>query len=421
VAITAMLCASPATLGLVMALNDHAPTWFTLSLLGALLVLLEDGCGKAKDLGIAQLVAILAVCGPIVGANAASDQLAATAGCGSFALALGLTALLRPSRNTRRAAAAGVALLAVAGCSAAILHTAVRHLHVVAAADPRVDLLSGGETIGRNVGLWWQGLLLLGNGDFFGEHLGFSSLLALVCAALTLAALGGGLAAARKTIATGARVSNGEPSPAAIAWAAFWATAIIVLSVGFIVSQAPEDLASSRYLVGVIYGAAALLPILGEHGVIKRMLVTAGVIVYGFAGWVGLTQEQIKPLASPTDGLAASIARIARHEHLAVGYAGYWDAAPITWATKFAIDVFPVTDCYGGQHVCRFFLHYMTSWYQPKPGTKSFLLSDPETSVPSTPSNDLGPPSAIHHIGPVTMFVYPYDIASRFAVEVPPS
>jgi hypothetical protein len=60
-------------------------------------------------------------------------------------------------------------------------------------------------------------------------------------------------------------------------------------------------------------------------------------------------------------------------------------------------------------------LHLITSWYRPRPGAKTFLLSDPAyPATPSAPTPDLGPPIAIHQIGRVTMYVYPYDIAARF-------
>ncbi len=160
--------------------------------------------------------------------------------------------------------------------------------------------------------------------------------------------------------------------------------------------------------------AAALVPLLAGRGSLTRAAVTAGVTLYAFTGWLALAQQRIAPPASPTDRLAGAVAKLARQEHLSVGYAGYWDAAPITWATHLRVQVFPVDDCDGNQHLCAFALHLITSWYSPRPAAKTFLLTDPAyPAVPSAPTPDLGKPIAVHQIGSVTMYVYPYDIAAR--------
>jgi hypothetical protein len=199
-----------------------------------------------------------------------------------------------------------------------------------------------------------------------------------------------------------------------LAWCVFWASSAVLLSVAFIFSAIPEDLGSSRYLIGLIFAAAALVPLLGSRSTLARVAVTAAVTVYAFTGWLALAQERIGPPASPSDQLANAVLKFSREEHLAVGYSGYWDAAPITWAARFGVKVFPVQECDGNQHLCGFELHIITSWYKPRPGARSFLLSDPAyPSVPSAPTPDLGKPIAVHQIGQVMMYVYPYDIASR--------
>ena len=175
-----------------------------------------------------------------------------------------------------------------------------------------------------------------------------------------------------------------------------------------------EDLTSNRYLVGVIYAAAALVPMLGLRSLLLRVIVTAGATLYAFAGCLALAQERIGPPASPTDAVAAEVANIAKAEHMSIGYAGYWDASPITWATHFRVKVFPVGNC-GNQRLCGFELAIDTAWYTPRPRIRTFLLVDPAYSAayPLSPTPDLGQPIAAHQIGNITMYVYPYDIASR--------
>jgi len=103
---------------------------------------------------------------------------------------------------------------------------------------------------------------------------------------------------------------------------------------------------------------------------------------------------------------------VARAEHLTVGYAGYWDAAPLTWASHAQVQVFPVQLC-NNNALCQSPIHYISSWYVARPHTRSFLISDPTQPIQAPPVEDLGKPVAAHQIGAVTMYVYPYDIARR--------
>jgi hypothetical protein len=306
----------------------------------------------------------------------------------------------------------------VAIACGALLRAFMHHEGVVSASDPKTTLLAAADAVGSNFKLWWQSLAVLGNGNFFGLTFGFSTALELACAAITIAAvlLGARLARTELTRALGA--SRAEPRDAAqcarLAWCVFWASSLVALSAAFIFSAIPEDLGSSRYLLGVIYAAAALVPLIGSRGMLPRAAVTAGATVYAFSGWLALAQQRIVPPPSPSHQLAGAIATIADQEHLSYGYAGYWDAAPITWATHLRVKVFPVDDCDGNQHLCAFELHQITSWYSPRPGTRTFLLDDPAyPAVPSAPTPDLGKPIAVHQIGTVTMYVYSYDIAAH--------
>ena len=147
-----------------------------------------------------------------------------------------------------------------------------------------------------------------------------------------------------------------------------------------------------------------------------RAIATGAVTVYAFTGWLGLVDHTLirSETGSPSYTLANAVARVARREHLAVGYGSYLDAAPITWATHTQVKVFPVDDCDGNQHLCAYEQHIMTSWYTPRQGVKTFLLTDPGFTVAgSAPTPDLGKPLAVHQFGAVTMYVYPYDIAAR--------
>ena len=423
IAVAILICASPGTLALLLALNDHAPTWFTVALLGAFVVLLEQ---RADSLPVLWLAALAVLVGLILGANAASDILLTIAGAVPFLIAVGGAWAIHPGRRTARAAVFALASAVVAVASSVLVHALMRHENVISASDANTKLLVGAEAVGTNFKLWWQSIAVLGNGNFFGQTFSFTSALAFACAAITIA---GVILAVRivrgelvQTLAARRRRSHErEPEQERdpeqsmrLAWCLFWGSSLVLLSVAFLFSGIPENLQSSRYLVGVIYAAAALVPLLGARSVLTRGVLTVAVTLFAFTGWLSLAQHTIVAPASPTDGLAGDVEKIATSEHLSVGYAGYWDAAPITWATHLGVEVFPVDDCDGDLHLCAFELHIITSWYTPRPRTKTFLLSDPAyPAEPSTPTPDLGKPIAVHQIGTVTMYVYPYDIAAR--------
>jgi hypothetical protein len=413
IAVAIMICAGPGTLPLLLVLDDHAPTWFTLALLGAFVVLLER---RADALSRARLAALVVIVGVILGANAASDVLLAIAGAVPMVVAVGCAWALYPSGRTARAAAFALAGGFVAIVTGVFVRVLMRHENVISASDVKTKLLAGAETIGTNFKLWWQSIALLGNGNFFGSTIGFSTALALACAGMTVAAV---LVVPRIAWdhfnrARASRDSQFPEQEVRLSWCIYWAASLVLLSAAFILSGIPENLESSRYLVGAIYAAAALVPLLGDRGTLTRAAVTVGVTVYAFTGWLALAQHRIAPPVSPNDRLASTVERIAGEEHLSVGYAGYWDAAPVTWASHLRVKVFPVDDCDAGKHLCGFELHLITSWYLPRPGVKTFLLSDPAyPAVASAPTPDLGKPLVVHQIGSVAMYVYPYDIAAR--------
>jgi hypothetical protein len=419
VAASIVVCAGPGMLGLLLALNDHASTWFTLAALGAFVVLLEQ---RASTLAGGWLAALAIVVGALLGANAASDVLLSIAGAAPLLLAVGCTWALHPSARTARAAAFALLSAAVALVSSVLVHAWAHHEHILAASDVKTKMFASVDAVGVNFKLWWQSIAVLGNGDFFGATLGFSSALAFACAALSIAAVLLVACAARSELAralaarrTGPREREQSVS-VRLAWCVFWGSSLVLLSAAFIFSAIPEDLGSSRYLVGAIYAAAALVPLLGSRGAAARAAVTAGATLYAFTGWLALAQHRLidSPPASPSYRLASAVEGFARREHLSVGYAGYWDAAPIAWATHLRVKVYPVDDCAGNQHLCGFELHFISSWYTPAPAMRTFLLVDPAyPAVPSAPTPDLGAPIAVHQIGAVTMYVYPYNIASR--------
>jgi hypothetical protein len=435
-----VVCAAPHTLHLLFSLNDHSPTWFSLTLLAGLLVFAQR---RAGELGTFASVCAAVVVGAILGTNMASDTLLIGVGvvpallAAAAAYVLPLESGASGSARHARARALGLTLstLAVAVVADVLTGLLMRHENVTVPAGITHTGLAGADAVTSNFHLWWQSIAVLGNGEFFGQQLGFTSTLQLVCAGLsiiTVVVLVPHIAWRELTVAAraprqGDRAGHepqlpGEPADAPgvrgtgasrVAWCAFWGSSAVLLSIGFVVSSTPVDINADRYLVGLVYAGAALVPLLAGPSALCRAAISMGTCVFAFTGLITLAQGTVagNPGHSPSDDVSAQIARIARSEHLTVGYAGYWDAAPITWATHLAVKVYPVNAC--GAQLCPFYIHYISSWYTPRSGMRTFLISDPTQPVAAPPVSALGKPSATYRIDELTMYVYPYDIAGR--------
>jgi len=436
----AILCAGPHTLGLLFSLNDHSTTWFSLALLAALLIFFEEPPTWLKAWSAA-LIALVA--GAIVGVNAASDLTLTVAGIVPIVFAAGLTWALHPGRARASAWWWILGTVVVVGISDALTHTWAHHENVLTPPQYAHNKFAAAEAIPTNFKLWWQSLMVLGNGNFFGETLDFASGLQLLCAVLTLVGLvlvvrfawlalvgavpkgwrEGWVRDDVRGLSGRTRSSEAPSSPSPspldrsprilpVAWCAFWGSSALLLSASFVFSSNPFDINSSRYLVGVIYAVAALLPLLASREVAIRAAVTLGVTVFALSGLVSLTKNEELATSTVSYSLYHQVERYLDSKHLSLGYADYWDGAPIMWDTKMRIRAYPIQDC--GRNLCWSFLHMITSWYTtPRPHQSTFLITDAAQPIPATPTADLGKPSAVQQIGPFTVYVYPYDTASR--------
>jgi hypothetical protein len=409
-----VLCVGPQTLGLLLSLDDHTATWFSLALLGGLLVLLE---ARPAWLRTWLTGLIVFVVGAIVGANAASDLLLLGAGIAPVLLAAAGTWLLRPARASARAWWWVLGAVAVAGLGDALTRLLMRHENVAALPGLVHTQLASAVALGSNFALWWQSLMVLGDGNFFGQVLGFTSALQLTCAVLVIV----GVVLIPRIVwreiseaLSRRREHGGQVQAPRVAWCIFWASSAVLLSATYVFSSNPTDITSSRYLVGVVYAAAALVPLIELRRPLRRAAITAGTAILALTGLVTLLENQDTTSAGATYILYNQVARIAAREHVDVGYADYWDAAPLTWSTHFRLKVYPVMACINNAVLtdCRFYLHMVTSWYTPRPGERTFLIIDSAKPDPVV-TTPFGTPSAEYQVGAMTMLVYPYDIAQK--------
>jgi hypothetical protein len=407
-----VLCAGPRTLDWLFALDDHSPTWFSLTLLGALLMALLV---RPAWLGNGLLALCVALTGAVVGANTASDPLLVVGGAVPFLLAGASAWALSPDAKRARAAAWALACMMVAGVCDLLTHALMKHENVILPQGDVRNVLASGEAVASNFKLWWQSLTVLGNGGFYGEQLSFSSGLRLTCAVMTLAAVAWIGPILWRELSLALDRTDPDVSAARGAWCVFWAASAVLISASFIFSTNPMDIFSSRYLVGVIYAVAAMMAVLMTREILVRAAVTGATAVFALTGIVSLWQGQATTNTGnfPTGYAYGLVAKIAKREHLTTGYAGYWDAAPITWGTHLQVKVYPVQQC-DGENLCEYGLHNITSWYVPHAHERTFLIFDPTQPVRTPALPVLGKPSAVYKIAELTLYVYPYDIAGRF-------
>ncbi|MGB9183354.1 MAG: hypothetical protein WCB67_04750 [Solirubrobacteraceae bacterium] len=408
-----LAAASPGLLGYQFGWSIHALAYVEVAILGAFHVLCVTHHGRIGSRPAhASLVGLV---GTITAVGLACDLLVALAGLAPFLLAALATLPLQPRQAGRRivATAGGVAVVAVLG--ALLLHQLVSDAGISSAPFPIT--LAGYNQLAPHLVLALQSVAYLFYGDFGGLALSITSALKLVCAAVVAAAVFGGLVAARdqmRPILTGGAVGDDLSSGSRSAHLAFWSLVVCVTGLGYVLSSVPVNQYTSRYLVPAAYGLAAVLTVLATRGGRLRIAVVSGVSVLTLAGAVSLARHdlQANPSRFPTASLSGPLWQFARSEGLTYGYSGYWDAAPLTWQTKTAINVYPVRPC--GATLCPFYFHQISSWYTARPGIRTFLVSDPtQPGNPLAPSA-LGKPMRSVRIGRLTVYVYAYDIASKF-------
>jgi hypothetical protein len=407
-----LICAAPQTLHLLLSTTQHGPDWFCCALLAASLVLLQR---RASTLRPMLLVSLAVVVGIIVGVNAASDVLVTIAGLIPFVLAVLATHLRAPSPGSDRVLRVTLLMLAVVGLTWWITDAAMSASSI--GPQPGLDTtkLASLDHIASNFRLWWQSIATLGNGDYFGRDPSFSFGLAVACAALSIAAVALLPRLGWSELRHRAAPEGFPGAPDRVAFVVFWCSSAILLSAAFLLSALPLDVQADRYLVGLVYAVAAMIPVLAVGRPLTEAAAVVGTCVFALSGITSLVRDVYtrNPYRFPSTGLARQVASVAAAHHLKYGYAGYWDAAAITWATHLRAQVFPVSVCAQNAHLCRFDLHFISSWYTPRPGIRSFLLIDPTQPLVPAPTPDLGPPAAVYHVGRITMYVYPYDLATR--------
>src|SRR5919106_4374310 len=198
---------------------------------------------------------------------------------------------------------------------------------------------------------------------------------------------------------------------------AFWLISIVAISLAFVITTAPFGLNAVRYVTTLWPALLTLIVIVyGRPAITGLALLAALCAVMGC--WT-LERGLYTPATGepPTVQEADLVGRFAAENHLDHGYAGYWDAAPISVQSDFKARVYPIELC--GPNVntyCPFYLHQIEAWYQPKQGVRSFFVVNGLPLEPATrpPPAAWGRPFKTAQLGDLTVYAFDYDISSHF-------
>ncbi|MFL5864741.1 MAG: hypothetical protein ACJ780_28925 [Solirubrobacteraceae bacterium] len=425
-AIIAVTCACAGTtlLPLQFAWSVHAVSYVHICVLGAFIVPVALGVNRSNGWILRALCVLVAL---VTGFGIASDKLVIVGGLAPLVVAGAVLWRLSSPDHARRVltCVAGVAIGAVL---VAVMATWVaRSQHVVPAPFP-ITLAAVAQLPGHIEDLVGS-LGVLGNASFGGGNPSRSSLLAILTAAVVAiamyTALRVGRAFAAELVVKGGGVRGRSPRAGArTAFLSYWAASAVLVSAAFVLTSLPRGLGSSRYVVTVAYAVVVILVVLaaGSPGAWKAAVAATGSSAIILAAAVSIDRRQIQAVAyAPSQGVAEQLDRFATREHLTVGYAGYWDASPLTWELNGRLRVYPVIRC--GTNLCPFPYHKINTWYLFRKLPRSFFVVDARLlrlhaygAISAVPTS-WGTPTQVAHIGQLTVYVYPYNLAVKLLPE----
>jgi hypothetical protein len=200
---------------------------------------------------------------------------------------------------------------------------------------------------------------------------------------------------------------------------AYWALALVLVLAAFALTQFSGSAGNNRYLLGAWIAVAALLGILATEP-LARTALTLAVALFGALNVHAELAAGVPPSGSaPSMRIAGELERFVKARGANVGYGGYWDAAPVTWETRLGVRLFPIQACDTPTGWCQFYTSQISSWYVPRPGIPTFLLTDTRPGIPLEVSSSpvsFGHPVAGESLGEgLTVYIYKSDLAADLA------
>lgn len=421
-AVAGLLCLSPGGLMVIFQPTAHTNVVFHAAALAAVAGWVLP---RIRTLALPVVTGLGVLIGAFTGLAVAGDAFALVWAVLPFVVAAGVCASRGPVAATARTLAFGLVTLS------AMLAVTVALTGVMHSAGIRVDQLAqsmqaefiGPTALGANVGMTLNELAYLVGGNFLGHQINGNGVLQLLSGGTMLLGAAAVLFAVYQTAvrARQRRFRSGGGVDPRLVHLVFWSTCLVAGLLMFMLSSVGSG--DYRYLLGPVVAIAALLPAGAARGRDWRLAIAAGLSVLAVAGLVRLDTRPLpylrmdSPLGS-TD--MPAVTAFAHRYHATYGYAFYWDAVELTWHTHFEVQLHSVTRC--GWHNRAYCPLYhadsFTAAYKPRRHLRTLFVSDVRFPR-STPLPSWGAPLAVEQVGRLTLYVYPYDVANRFAPPRP--
>jgi hypothetical protein len=324
--------------------------------------------------------------------------------------------LRRPGSQERRVALFAIAVCVIAVFGGEIAAAAMRRDRVVAAPF-QLSFVPSGRIL-PNLEIFVSSFTNLAGGNFFGANADASGYLTLTAGLLAICALAIVVLWAWRRVRVLLTPGPNESSRSIgkMALVLFWSLVFVCVTAGFVLTSTPVDANSARYIVADFVAVAVLLTCLAPiHRPTAHGALVLGISVFSsIALYSNLAHIDGEPATSPSGPTVGAVQRYLFEHHATRGYAPYWDAADITWATHLRIQAYPLEGCATPLGVCPMGLHQISSWYEPSGASATFLLTD-SSQVGNVPVPvPFGTPVAQAAFGPIMVYVYNHDIATAF-------
>lgn len=422
-------CGASYLLDLEFGWGIHAPAYQDITLFGALPALLAlRGGTLGRSRGAWYFWLLVAV---LVGAGGfADDKLFLIGGFAPFVVAGAVTVWLAP-QEVRKRVLCSAAIIAAGTLVGSVVAQRIAN-HAGLTSVPFQSSFVAYNQILNHGGLLVESLVYLLNGNFAALTVNSTSVVAFLAAVAVVATIGVAYhhshREVRKLLALipVAPRSREPVELARIAFTVYWAASALLLSLSFVFTSAVVDVFGMRYVVTVAYAVVMIAAVAAAPYVWARNLTAVGSCVLVCSASISIFRHTLEAdnATLPQPSEAAALQKWAAAKHLRYGYASYWDAAPLSWWTHSSPAVYPVLGCGNALNnltLCPYD-NRVTSWYTPRRRTRTFVAVDngflsanlgAALNVTGPPTA-FGRPASVAHVSDLTIYVYDYDVASRF-------
>jgi hypothetical protein len=347
-----------------------------------------------------------------------TDQLLMIDGVAPFVIAALVWWWLNGSSGARTTALFAVAVGLGSLAGEALLTTVMVHDGVSSSLNLQSFQFLESGTLGSDVGNTLSSWVSLADGDFFGLPVNKADTLTLILGALALAALGGAILlvarSARAWWVSRQRSRLLAPRGESCLFIAFWGASMLLTFASYSLTSASTTV-DARYLLSAWVAVAALLGAIttstSGRAVLASLLVLFSAI---------MIRDNVSFGAQPPGvyypaNVVGQIERYARSHNAATGFASYPYSHNLTWATRFALKVYPVWPCDAGRpgQVCQRVLSSDSAWFIPHAGMRTFLITSLQPDAIHAAPRSFGSPIAHATFGQFTVSVFGHDVAAQ--------